>query len=94
VRPAIKSGGFDICCPDYRPLRMTLLATGRFLTIFTTSALKFSAQRSELKILPVELPAMRFPNGIVTLKNRTLGPVARLFIETAREVAKSLAQRK
>jgi DNA-binding transcriptional LysR family regulator len=79
---------------DSVQLRMTLLATGRFLTIFTTSALKFSAQRSELKILPVELPAMRFPNGIVTLKNRTLGPVARLFIETAREVAKSLAQRK
>jgi len=34
------------------------------------------------------------PIGIVTLKNRTLSPVAQLFIETAREVAKPLAKRK
>jgi hypothetical protein len=33
------------------------------------------------------------PIGIVTLKNRTLGPVARLFVEHAREVAKPLAKR-
>jgi len=32
--------------------------------------------------------------GIVTLKNRTLGPAARLFIDTAREVATSLAKKK
>jgi hypothetical protein len=36
----------------------------------------------------------RLPIGIITLKNRTLGPVARLFIEQAREVAKPLAARK
>ena len=34
------------------------------------------------------------PNGIVALKNRTLSPVAKLFIEHAREVAKPLAKRK
>jgi hypothetical protein len=34
------------------------------------------------------------PIGIVTLKNRTLSPVAQLFIEHAREVAKPLAKRK
>jgi hypothetical protein len=44
--------------------------------------------------LPVELPLVRVPVGIVTLKNRTLGPVARLFIEHAREVAKPLTTRK
>jgi hypothetical protein len=33
----------------------------------------------------------RRPNGIVTLKNRTLSPVAQLFIDCAREVAKPLA---
>jgi hypothetical protein len=31
--------------------------------------------------------------GIVTLKNRTLSPAVRLFIEQAREVAKPLAKR-
>ena len=34
------------------------------------------------------------PVGIVTLKNRTLSPVAQLFIDCAREVAKPLARRK
>jgi hypothetical protein len=43
---------------------------------------------------PVEFPMGGLPLGIVTLKNRTLSPVARLFIEQAREVAKPLAKRK
>ena len=44
--------------------------------------------------MPVELPSARVSVGIVTLKNRTLSPVARLFIEYAREVAKALAKKK
>jgi hypothetical protein len=32
--------------------------------------------------------------GIITLKNRTISPVAQLFIENARAVAKPLARRK
>jgi DNA-binding transcriptional LysR family regulator len=75
-------------------VRMTLLATGRFLTIFPASAVSFPTSRPDIKILPVELPTARRPVGIVTLKNRTLSPVARVFIENAREVAKSLAKRK
>jgi DNA-binding transcriptional LysR family regulator len=70
-------------------VRVSLLATGNFLSIFPTSALRFPAKRPELKVLPVNLPMARGPNGIVTLKNRTLGPVAQLFIDSAREVAKA-----
>jgi DNA-binding transcriptional LysR family regulator len=73
---------------------MSLLATGRFLTIFPDSILRFSAKRPELKVLSVELPMARVPNGIVTLTNRKLSPVAQLFIEHAREAAKPLAKRK
>ena len=73
-------------------VRISLLATGRFLTIFPTSVLRFPTKRPELKVLPVELPIARVPIGIVTLKNRTLSPVAQLFIEHAREVAKPLAK--
>ena len=72
---------------------MSLLATGRFLTIFTGSALRFSPHRWELRILPVKLSTARFSNGVVTLKNRTLSPVAQLFIDTARDVAKPLAKK-
>jgi DNA-binding transcriptional LysR family regulator len=79
---------------DSPHVRMSLLATGRFLSIFPASALRFPASRPEVRILPVELPLARMPVGIVTLKNRTLGPVARLFIEHVREVAKPLAKRK
>ena len=73
-------------------VRMNLLTTGRFLTIFSDSALIFPTKRPEFKILPVELSKTRVQNGIVTLKNRTLGPVARLFIEAARELAKPLGK--
>jgi len=68
-------------------VRMSLLMTGRFLTISPTSVLRFPTRRMEIKILPVELPIADVPTGIVTLKNRTLSPVAQLFIDCAREVA-------
>jgi DNA-binding transcriptional LysR family regulator len=71
-------------------VRMRLVATGRFLTILPASALRFSARHSDIKVLPVQLPKASVPNGIVTLKNRTLSPVARLFIDWVREVAKQL----
>ena len=94
---AFRSRGLD--CP--RPtvvaipgeVRTKLLATGRFLTIFPVSALRLSSDSPKLKVLPVELPLARLPVGIVTLKDRTLSPVARIFIEHAREVAKPLKKR-
>jgi len=72
--------------------RMAVLAFGRYLSIFPTSVLRFPTRRADIKVLPVELPVPRTPTGIVTLKNRTLNPAARLFIDSAREVAKPLAK--
>ena len=98
VMDAFRASGLDYprvsVVTDCPHMRISLLATGRFVTIFPASAFRFLAKRSELKILPVELPTARRPNGIVTLKNRALSPVARLFIDCAREVAKPLAKRK
>jgi DNA-binding transcriptional LysR family regulator len=45
-----------------------------------------------LKALPVKLPDVQRRVAILTLKNRTLSPLAELFIKTAREVAKRLAR--
>jgi DNA-binding transcriptional LysR family regulator len=73
---------------------MSLLATGRFVTILPASALKFPAVRAEVKALPVRLPRAGVPTGIVTLKTRALSPVAQLFIEYAREVANTPQRRK
>jgi DNA-binding transcriptional LysR family regulator len=69
-------------------MQTALLATGRFLTILPSTMLQFSAERLQLKILPVKLPIQPWPVGIVTLKNRMLSPVAQLFIDCARAVAK------
>jgi len=98
VMDAFRTSGLDYprvsVVTDCPHMRISLLATGRFVTIFPASAFRFLAKRSELRILPVELPTARRPNGIVTLKNRALSPVAKLFIDCAREVAKPLAKRK
>jgi DNA-binding transcriptional LysR family regulator len=74
--------------------RFNLTATGAFLTMLSASALRFPTRRTEVKALPVQLPIVPVPNGIVTLKNRTLSSVARLFIKHAREVAKLLPKPK
>jgi len=74
---------------DSPHVRMALVATGRFVTILPASALRASVARGALKALPVTLPPARLPHGIATLKNRTLGPVAQLFIDAAKEAAKS-----
>lgn len=75
-------------------MRISLLATGRFLSIFPNSILRFPTGRPELRVLPVKVLVAPAAVGIFTLKNRTLSPVARLFIEHARAVAKMLVQRK
>ncbi len=72
--------------------RIALVATGRFVSIFPASLLRFSAMGPDLKILPVKHSMRPVPVGIVTLKNRTLSPVAYRFIESARNVAKPLAK--
>jgi DNA-binding transcriptional LysR family regulator len=74
--------------------RFDLPATGSFLTMLSGSVLSFPTRRAELKALWVQLPMAPLPFGMVTLKNRTPGSVARLFIKHAHEVAKLLAKRK
>jgi DNA-binding transcriptional LysR family regulator len=67
-----------------------LLATGRFIAAMPRSLLKFSPQRSTVVELPVKARTRVEAVGIVTLRNRTLSPAARLFIEKTREVIKPL----
>ena len=56
------------------------------------SALRFGGWERSIKVLPINLAANDGVVGIITLKNRTLTPVAQLFIDCAREVAKPMAQ--
>jgi hypothetical protein len=75
-------------------VRIKLLTTGRFLSMFLASILRFLDKDREIKTLPVELPNTDVQMGIFTLKNRTASPVAKLFIDHARDIAKSSAKRK
>ena len=72
--------------------RMSLVASGRFISIFQTSVLRFPAERADINALPLELPLAPVPVGIVTLKKRALSSTAQLFIKFAREVARPLAK--
>src|SRR5262245_8290980 len=74
------------------PLHYHLLATARFVTMLPVSMLRFGKQLP-LKRLPVEIAEKPYPTGILTLKNRTLSPLALLFIDGARAVAKPSARR-
>ena len=71
------------------PLHYHLLATGRYITMLPRSMLRFG-KHTPLKLLPVKSPAGAYPIGILTLRDRTLSPLAQLFITCAREVAKQL----
>lgn len=67
-----------------------LLATGRYLAIYSRSRLRLGQKRLPIKMLPVKIPVQTRPIGIVALKNRTLSPIANLFIREMREIVRSL----
>jgi len=94
---------FKACGLDYPRTRVVcnsiqmhsaLLATGNYLAMYPRSMIRFAGERLSTKILPVKLPRRRAPVGIIRLKGRTISPVAQLFVECAREVAKTLANEK
>lgn len=98
VTQAFRAGGIEYpratVVTDSPHMRVSLLETGRFITVFPASALKFLTRGSALKVLSVKLPAARRPNGIVTVKDRAVSPVAQLVIDGARELANPTAKRK
>jgi DNA-binding transcriptional LysR family regulator len=69
-------------------VRNRLLATGRFLSALPS--LRLPDRQHSLKALPLELPGTRRPIGIITLKTRTLSPLAQLFAARIRATIKPL----
>jgi DNA-binding transcriptional LysR family regulator len=72
-------------------LRLALLASGNYVSCIPRSVYRSGAQGRQIKALPIEM-GLSLPIQVFTLKNRTLSPVAKLFIENAREVAKSMTK--
>jgi hypothetical protein len=74
-------------------MTINLLGTGRYLTIHPESVFTFPVKHPFIRKLPVALPIVSGPIGILTLKNRALSSPAQLFISCAREIAKPSAKR-
>jgi DNA-binding transcriptional LysR family regulator len=68
-------------------LRHNLVATARFITVLPKSMLPVMSKDVSLKALPVNLPGQHRTMAVIALKNRTLSPIAQLFIKTVRAVA-------
>src|SRR5262245_19736453 len=71
-------------------LRLNLLATGPFVTVFPRAMMSLCADRFALKVLPIKLPVREWPVALVTLENRTLNPAVKLFVDEVRSAFKSL----
>lgn len=84
-RAPITTLSMHLCC--------RLTASAQFVTMLPASILRFGNRDRSLKVLPIKLPAQRRPVGIVTLKNRTLSPVAKLFVDCVHRTARQDAKR-
>jgi len=71
-------------------LRTSLLATGRYVSVLPRSMMSLYARRMSVKVLPIKLAIRKWPVVVATLKNRTLNPVADLFIENLRTGVRAL----
>jgi DNA-binding transcriptional LysR family regulator len=69
-------------------MHKALLATGRYVAILPTSLLRFGTEQRTIKRLPIVLSKEPAPVGIITLRNRTIHPLAKLFIDVARDLIK------
>ncbi len=70
------------------PLHEQLVTSGAFVTALPGSMVRFG-RRLPLKVLPIAFPAPARPIGVVTLKNRMISPLAEMFLDCARDLARS-----
>ena len=74
-------------------LRNRLLATGRYLTVLPDSVLRANAKLWGIKALPVHFDTRPMAVKIITLRNRTVSPLVKLFIDEIRAAARPFARR-
>ena len=72
-------------------VRSCLVETGRFLTVLPGCTLKLPRKHPSLRALPVEFPNIRHQIAVLTLKGRSLSPLAQVFIERVRALVKPLS---
>jgi DNA-binding transcriptional LysR family regulator len=70
-------------------LTTNMIATGSYIGVLPRSVAYYT-RKFGLKILPVRLANQRLAVGIITVKNRSLSPLASLFLVRARQVVSEL----
>jgi DNA-binding transcriptional LysR family regulator len=95
VRETFQAGGLDppraaVLCTSLR-MHDILLGSGPYIAMWPASVVQFGARNLSAEVLPVKLPAVRMPLGVITLKGRTISPLAKLFIDCAQKLAEPLA---
>jgi DNA-binding transcriptional LysR family regulator len=94
VAEAFRARGLNmpkICLMSFSiHLRANLLATGPYITGFPGTFVQLNANPLLIKVLPIELPVRPWPVAIVTLKHRTLSPIAQRFIDHIRAFTRSM----
>jgi DNA-binding transcriptional LysR family regulator len=66
-------------------LTVSLIASGRYVGILPVSVAQFNVGPRRLKLSPVTLTPLHSAVGIITISNRTVSPLAELFMKCARE---------
>jgi DNA-binding transcriptional LysR family regulator len=70
-------------------IRANMVASGQYISTFPKSVASYYSAPFGMKVLNVRLPPRPWPLAILTLKNRTLSPVAGVFIDYLRTFAAS-----
>jgi DNA-binding transcriptional LysR family regulator len=95
VREAFRERGISLrgAATGSNDMLLALIRKGPFLVTVPKSVLSYGINLSAFKILPVELPVPTWWVGIMTLKDRTISPVAQLFLDCAHEAVAPPPQR-
>jgi DNA-binding transcriptional LysR family regulator len=70
-------------------LYMRVIETGRWVGLVPASIMRFGGRQMQIKVLPVKILSPPAPVGFITVRDRTLTPLAERFIECTRKVANS-----
>jgi DNA-binding transcriptional LysR family regulator len=94
TRSVFAANGFEapratVTTPSAYALCM-LAATGPFLTIHPRTLLRAPQMHSSLMAIAVDMRPTRSPISLITLRNRSLSPAAKLFTEIAFSTAKAI----
>jgi DNA-binding transcriptional LysR family regulator len=74
-------------------LRISLAATGPFLAVVSAGTVSVPRKYPSIRKLPIDLPTTHRGFYALTLKKRTLSPLAKLFLDCAREIARPQTKR-